>query len=338
MNDAIKISVLIANYNGVEIISPCIDSILIQQCDAEIEIIVHDDASTDNSVVLIKQKYPNIQLIESTENLGYCKSNNRLAENACGQYFLFLNNDAMLRDGALQALLRYSVEHHHHGILSLPQYDAETGELLDKGMDMDIFANPVPNVKEGVSSVATVMGACLWIKSSLWEDIGGFPEWFGSIAEDMYLCCYCRLLGNEVIAMDVSGYDHWVGHSFGGGKVKRQALSTSYKRRSLSELNKTRVMILFYPTLLLFFSLPLHLLLLCLEGLILSLVKLSFRPVMEIYLPCILKTISEAVTLYKKRRYIQARRLVSAKTFRKPIKFILQKIHLFKHYGIPEIR
>ncbi len=51
-------SVCIANYNGLSVLADCIDSVLDQSGDIPVEIIVHDDASTDDSVALIRQRYP----------------------------------------------------------------------------------------------------------------------------------------------------------------------------------------------------------------------------------------------------------------------------------------
>ena len=70
-----------------------------------VEIIVHDDASSDGSVALIRQYYPQVVLIESPNNVGICVANNRMAALAKGDYLLLLNNDAALWPDALATLL-----------------------------------------------------------------------------------------------------------------------------------------------------------------------------------------------------------------------------------------
>ena len=75
-----------------------------------------------------------------------------------------------------------------------------------------------------------VIGACLWLPKNLWDNLGGFPEWFGSLAEDMYLCCLARLKGVPVKVISTSKFSHWVGRSIGGGKVlNNKRLSTEYR-------------------------------------------------------------------------------------------------------------
>ncbi|MBU3736560.1 MAG: glycosyltransferase, partial [Methylobacterium sp.] len=216
-----------------------------------LEIIVHDDASSDDSVALIRAHYPQVKVIDSPHNAGFCIANNRMAEVARGEYLLLLNNDAALMPGALDALLAEAKDIARPAILSLPQYRADDGSLLDRGCLLDPFLNPVPNLDAGRNDVGMVMGACLWIPAILWKEIGGFPEWFGSIGEDLYLCCVARLWGYPVRCAAASGYRHHVGHSFGGGKLREGKLVTSFQRRRLSERNKTFVMVITFPTLLL---------------------------------------------------------------------------------------
>jgi len=76
-----------------------------------------------------------------------------------------------------------------------------------------------------------------------------------------------------VRVLDRSGYRHQVGRSFGGGKVAAGRLATTFRRRALSERNKTFVMALTFPAPIFQIVFPLHLLLLLLEGTLLSLVK-----------------------------------------------------------------
>jgi glycosyltransferase involved in cell wall biosynthesis len=75
-----RASVCIANYNGAGIIDACIRSVLAQDCGFPVEIIVHDDASPDGSGQHVQECYPSVRLLESSENVGFCVSNNRMVE------------------------------------------------------------------------------------------------------------------------------------------------------------------------------------------------------------------------------------------------------------------
>jgi GT2 family glycosyltransferase len=338
MTESPLISVCIANYNGMSCIDDCIQSVLQQNDAPTYEIIVHDDASTDESTTHLKKVYPDIHLIESNDNVGFCIANNRMAAIARGEYLLLLNNDAALFPDALSTLYRAALEIGKPAILGLPQYDFDNGRLIDIGNLLDPFLNPVPNTDPLRTDVGMVIGACMWIPKTLWNELGGFPDWFGSIGEDLYLCCVSRLIGYQVKALGVSGYRHKVGMSFGGGKIQNKRLLTAQRRRSLSERNKSYVMFISYPAPALYLIMPLHLLFLILEGVILSIAKLNARLLHRIYLQAVIalwKQRSELLTM--RRKYQGLRNCSLARWFRvfRPSPYKLRM--LIKH-GLPIIR
>ena len=338
MSSLPTVSVCIANYNGQGVIDDCIASVLAQDCGFPVEIIVYDDASTDGSAQHIRVAYPQANLIESDDNAGFCVANNRMVERATGKFILLLNNDATLYPDALATLYKAAQDTDQPAILSLPQHNAATGELLDIGSMVDPFLNPMPNRDPEQGEVAMVMGACLWIPKSLWQKLGGFPEWFGSIGEDMYLCCRARLSGYLVHALGISGYRHRVGGSFGGGKVQQGRLATTLRRRALSERNKTFVMILCYPLPLLLVLLPTHLILLHLEGALLTLLKRNTALWKDVYapiLPAVWGTRGRCLGL---RREIQGQRVQSVGSFLGTVRWFPWKLKILLKYGLPEVR
>lgn len=331
-------SVCIANYNGMATLAACLDSVLMQDGDFSVEIIVHDDASSDESVVFIQRYYPQVVLIESQENVGFCVANNRMAVLAKGDYLLLLNNDAALWPDALSTLLAAAQALGEPAILSLPQYDWESGDLLDRGSRLDPFLNPAPNRDPKREDVGLVIGACLWIPRRLWEELGGFPEWFGSIGEDLYLCCRARLAGYPAQVVNRSGYRHQVGKSFGGGKVAAGRLATTFRRRALSERNKTFVMALTFPAPIFQIVFPLHLLLLLLEGVLMSLIKRDRRLLGEIYWPVFGALAQHWRRLWRLRREIQQDRRLSAWRFWSVFQWMPYKLTALIRYGLPDVR
>lgn len=331
-------SILVANYNGMATLEACLDSVLGQEGDFPFELIVHDDASSDGSAEWVRGRYPDVRLIESRENVGFCVSNNRMAAVAQGRYLLLLNNDAELRPGALKRLHAYVEENRFGGILTLAQYDRASGRLLDVGSRLDLFLNPVPNSDPERRKVAMGMGACLWIPRDLWDETGGLPEWFGSLAEDMYLCLAAWILGHEVHALADAGYDHWVGTSFGGGKAQGNRLSTTFRRRALSERNKTFIMVIFYPLPLLLPVLPLHLFLLAVEGGLLSLLNRNGDYWQRIYWPAILGPWREAERVGRERRRWQSARRISGFRLLSIFTPWPYKLGMLFRYGLPHVR
>lgn len=329
-------SVCIANYNGNDVLRECLDSVYAQDCGFEVEVIVHDDASTDGSADIVSRDYPCARLIRSEQNVGFCVANNRMVAAAKGEYVLLLNNDAALFTDALRCL-HAAAREAQPCILGLPQYDAASGALLDRGSLLDPFFNPVPNIDPARTEVAMVMGACLWIPRATWWVLGGFPEWFESIGEDMYLCCAARLAGHAVMVLPHSGFRHHVGRSFGGGKALEGKLVTSLRRRALSERNKSFVMVTALPFPVLALMLPLHLSLLLAEGLALALLRRSHTALVAVYVSSIRELWLNRRELLALRRRTQKRRPLASVRFFAAFTATPQKIRLLLRYGMPII-
>lgn len=102
------VSIIIVNYNTRELTIQCLRSIYEQTTGLEFEVIVVDNASTDNSCTSIKTNFPNVFLIESDENLGFGKANNLGANIAKGKYLFFLNSDTILLNNSIYILFQFN--------------------------------------------------------------------------------------------------------------------------------------------------------------------------------------------------------------------------------------
>lgn len=333
-----RVSVCIANYRGEHLLPDCLESVLAQDYAGEVEILVHDDASPDGSVSLLRRDYPQVRLIASDRNVGFCVANNRMAAQAGGNYLLLLNNDAALLPGTIAALVAAAERETRSCILSVDQRRWSDGALIDRGCLLDPFNNPVPNLDPGREEVAMVMGACLFLPTELWHQLGGFPEWMGSIAEDLYLCGLARLRGLPVKVLREGGYRHRQGESFGGAKAGPGALVTTYRRRALSERNKTLAMAVLTPGPVLVPLLALHLLLLAVEGAILSLGKRDRRLWREVYWPALRCLRTHARQVEAERRRAQASRKVSLAGYFRPMSLMPRKLVLLWQHGLPHVQ
>lgn len=331
-------SVCIANYNGVAVLADCVDSVLAQQGNIPVEIIVHDDASTDDSVAFLRARYPQVEILASADNVGFCVSNNRMVALARGEYVLLLNNDAALYPDALKTLLEQAQRTPRHGILTLPQYDWATGVLVDRGCLLDPFYNPVPNLDPRRHDVAYVIGACMFLPRTLWTVLGGFPEWMESLAEDMYLCCVARLRGLPVRVAPNSGYRHRQGASFGGNRVGNGRLITTFRRRALSERNKTMVLVVCTPTWLTWVLLVLHLTLLVSEGAVLTVLRRDLRVWREVYAAAVGSTVRNLRSLRARRGSVQRQRLITLCEYLRVFVPIPRKLALLWRHGVPQLR
>lgn len=333
------VSILIPNYNGKDILIEAINSVLGQKFPYPIELIVHDDCSTDNSIQQVITGYPMVSVIQSDENVGFCRANNRMGRQGKGTYFLLLNNDATLEADALAVMLETCQSQSPEGIVSVPQFRADTGELVDYGYNLDPFLNPIPNLDPDCKQIAMVIGACLWLPSELWRKAKGFPEWFQTNAEDMYLCLAAQIYGHPVNSSTLSGYKHQIGATLGGGKVNLEnRLITTFKRRKLSERNKNFVMLCCYPFALACIIFPLHATLLLIEGATLSFIQKNPKILKSIYWQSIKECWNYRNIIYQQRKQFHLLPSAPLSFLTRGFKIRLQKLALLKNHGVPSIK
>jgi GT2 family glycosyltransferase len=102
-----KASVIVLNYNASRFIEDCLNSLLAQRLQREeFEIIFADNNSTDDSVNVVKKRYPFIRLIQFDKNYGYCEGNNRAVQYAKGKYVAFLNVDTVVHPDWLSEMIK----------------------------------------------------------------------------------------------------------------------------------------------------------------------------------------------------------------------------------------
>lgn len=101
------VSIIIVNYNTKELTKNCLKSIYENTKDISFEVIVSDNGSADGSIEMIKSEFPQVALIENSENLGFGKANNRGLKIAKGKYIFYLNSDTVLLNNAVKMFFDY---------------------------------------------------------------------------------------------------------------------------------------------------------------------------------------------------------------------------------------
>ena len=111
------VSIAIVNYNSCLMVLRCIHSVIEFCGDLDYEIIIVDNASSDDSVELIKASFPNHLLIENKKNLGFAKAVNQAFKASSGDYFFLLNPDAKLISDIFPGMIDFFTSHPKTGIV-----------------------------------------------------------------------------------------------------------------------------------------------------------------------------------------------------------------------------
>lgn len=194
----LDISIVIVNYNTAEDVKHCIESVLMQQ-DIQFEIIVVDNASQDDSVVILKQFGSKIHLIESDKNLGFGQANNLAATQARGKYLFLLNPDAlMLAQHDLKKIVQFMNDNKQFGLVGTRIVKAN-----GKDESKPNYAYPgerfIGRPYRGLpGKIAWVLGASIVMPKKIFDKIGGFDSDFFLYGEDPDICLRVRKLGYQV--------------------------------------------------------------------------------------------------------------------------------------------
>lgn len=234
------ISVIIPHYNGFEQLERCVVS-LENTKEVNMEIIIVDDCSTDDSIRLIQFSHPSVKISRTLSNSGYGTACNTGSGVATGEYIIFLNNDTEVDPYWAFNLMSAMIRHDY--LIGTPKIlfrenkniiNAEGGSCDRLGMGVNRH-NGLPDYKN-VNEVETTFygSACLAIKASLFAALKGFDESYYMYNEDVDLCWRARLLGYKTLYVSSSiVYHSWM------GTTKTAYFSLSYQlRNSLTTIMK----------------------------------------------------------------------------------------------------
>ena len=222
-----NVSIIIVNYNTKQLLSDCIDSIYRQTIGVDFEIIVVDNASTDESEVYICHRFPDIKWISSGENLGFGRANNLGVQYAKGEYLFLLNSDTVLCNNAVGIFYEYAQIHKNEkiGVLGVRLLD----DKLRPNKSYGNFPSPKNEIyyllgKLGIKNnmnilknkdIDYVIGADMFIRKSIFKYFGGFDPKIFMYYEETDL--QYRMANKGLIRRIIEGPQiiHLEGGSFG---------------------------------------------------------------------------------------------------------------------------
>jgi N-acetylglucosaminyl-diphospho-decaprenol L-rhamnosyltransferase len=206
----LKVSVIILSWNTRELLEKAIRSLPVSNHEMSLEVIIVDNCSSDGSAEMVRSLFPDVQLIESTENLGFAQGINLGMEESRGGFLLLLNSDAELRPGAVKAMIALLQAQPAAGLvgaqilnpdLSLQASYADFPNLgreflILSGIGRLLFGpwypSHGPNQGRVLRQVDYVSGACLMIRREAYIETRGFDESFFMYAEEVDLCYRLR--------------------------------------------------------------------------------------------------------------------------------------------------
>jgi len=234
-----KAAVVILNWNGRELLERFLPSVIRYSSGDATEIIVADNASTDNSVAFIKEIHPEIRIIELPENFGYAKGYNEALKQVDAEYAILLNSDVEVTGNWLDSIIDYfeankDISVIQPKILSFNnkeyfEYAGACGGFIDKyGYPFcrgRIFNTVEQDHKQydEVKNVFWVSGACMAIRLGDFRLAGGFDPLFFAHMEEIDLCWRLNARGKRLVCLPGSAVYH-----VGGATLDKESPDKTY--------------------------------------------------------------------------------------------------------------
>lgn len=235
------LAIVIVSWNTAAVLRRCLHALDAQAINNDCQIVVVDNASTDGSPEMVRREFPGVKLLANTENVGYARANNQGIATTNSDFVLLLNSDAIADHRALNMLVELLRRSPEIGAVSplllTPSGDAQTFAfghdptpwfLLKRGF-YRLFTQRKTNWRP-VSATETdwVSGACMMLRRTALNDVGGLDEHIFMYFEDNDLCLRLRKAGHRVVYYP----DVHVTH-IGGQSVKRNPRALNAYRESL---------------------------------------------------------------------------------------------------------
>lgn len=231
----IDLSIIIVNYNVKEFLKNLLASIKKASKNLSTEIIVVDNASDDGSVEMIKDKFPEIILIENKINIGFGKANNQGLAIAKGNFILLINPDTLVAEDTFVKMIEFFNSHPEVGMAgckilnpdgtlqlacrrSFPgpwtAFTKVTGlsSLFPKSK---LFAryNLTYLDENQTYEVDAISGSFMMMRKEVFEKVGGFDEQFFMYGEDLDLCYRIQKAGYKIFYVHSTQIIHYKGES-----------------------------------------------------------------------------------------------------------------------------
>ena len=211
-----ELSIIIVNWRSVEFLQKCLATIYATTREIEFEVIVVDNASFDGAAEMASRVFPQVRFVQSQKNIGFAGANNLGFRHSAGENLLLLNPDTEIVGDAIPNMLSVLRANPDAGIVGCKLLNSDGTiqrscvqrfpSILNQAVDADYLRTKFPGLaiwgtqkltesNAAPAPVEVISGACLLIRRSIYEELGGLSSDYFMYAEDVDLCYRSAQLG-----------------------------------------------------------------------------------------------------------------------------------------------
>lgn len=241
-----RLSIIIVSYNARPDLERCLETLVRDKPAVDHEIVVVDNASSDDTVEAVRSRWSGVRLIEAGANRGFAAANNLGFRQSFGEFVLLLNGDTLVPRGAIDTLVARMdarpdvavigprlVDAHGRAELSFGRMISPVNELRQK---LRAHGN-VDRLTMNEREVDWVSGACLLVRRADAEAVGLMDERFFMYTEDVDFCAAIRARGRRVLFTPVAQIVHLRGKS---RQTAPRETEAAYRRSQIAFYEKHR--------------------------------------------------------------------------------------------------
>ncbi|MCZ2139989.1 MAG: glycosyltransferase family 2 protein [Bacteroidia bacterium] len=233
-----EVDIVILNHNGKRFLDECLTTVLASTYPKK-QVYLLDNASTDDDVAYVREKYPDVKIIQNPNNNGYCAAYN-LAFDVCpGEYIVCLNNDVSVDAGWLEPMVNLAESDQRIGaiqpkVLAYHQpthfeYAGGSGGMIDVYGYPFLRGRIFTHIEEDKGQYDDIVpifwasGATMFVRKSALEDSGNLDETIVHHMDEIDLCWRLRLAGYTIYVQPEATIKH-----IGGGTITTKSFAKIY--------------------------------------------------------------------------------------------------------------
>ena len=236
-----KVAVIILNWNGEKLLREFLPSVIATTDSTIADVIVADNGSTDSSVELLRNEFPQVKVLEFSENYGFAEGYNRAIKETNYPYTILLNSDVATTDGWVNPLYEQMEANPNIGACqpkikaytnkSHFEYAGAAGGFIDcngypycRGRIFDSVEEDKGQYDD-IIPIFWATGAALMVRSELYLKVGGLDKDFFAHMEEIDLCWRILLTGSDIVAVPQSTVFHLGGGSLPASNPRKTYLN-----------------------------------------------------------------------------------------------------------------
>jgi len=237
MKEAHKIAVVILNWNGAKLFPVFLPSIIEHSQAENIDIIVADNGSTDNSLTILEKDFPEVAILDLRKNYGFAQGYNVALDKINAEYFVLVNSDVKVEQGWIESCInRFETDTNiaciqpkvrSYNNPEYFEYAGAGGGFIDKfgypfcrGRILDCVEKDCGQYNTP-DEIFWATGACLFIKADVFKKTGGFDTDFWAHMEEIDLCWRIKNRGYKIVYEPQSVIYHLGGGTLSYGNPRK---------------------------------------------------------------------------------------------------------------------